>query len=34
MSSPIAAISDDMFLPTGVSDSLAEIKNRVERQTP
>jgi hypothetical protein len=30
----IAAISDDMFLPTGVSDSLAEIKTRVERQKP
>ena len=30
----IAAISDDMFLPTGVSESLAEIKQRVERQTP
>jgi hypothetical protein len=30
----IAAISDDMFLPTGVTESLAEIKDRVERQTP
>lgn len=30
----IAAISDDMFLPTGVSESLAQIKDRVERQTP
>jgi len=30
----IAAISDDMFLPTGVTESLAEIKNRVERQKP
>jgi hypothetical protein len=27
----IAAISDDMFLPTGVTESLAEIKARVER---
>jgi hypothetical protein len=30
----IASISDNMFLPTGVSKSLAEIKNRVERQKP
>jgi hypothetical protein len=30
----IAAISDDMFLPTGVTDTLAEIKDRVERQKP
>jgi hypothetical protein len=30
----IAAISDDMFLPTGVSESLAEIKDRVQKQTP
>jgi hypothetical protein len=30
----IAAISDDMFLPTGVSDSLAEIKDRVQKHTP
>ena len=30
----IAAISDDMFLPTGVTESLAEIKARVERQKP
>jgi hypothetical protein len=28
----IAAISDDMFLPTEVSESLAEIKDRVEKQ--
>lgn len=30
----IAAISDDMFLPTGVTDTLAEIKDRVESQKP
>jgi hypothetical protein len=30
----IAAISDDMFLPTGVTDTLAEIKDRVKRQKP
>jgi hypothetical protein len=30
----IAAISDDMFLPTGVSESLAEIKDRVQKHTP
>jgi hypothetical protein len=30
----IAAISDDMFLPTGVTQSLAEIKVRVEREKP
>ncbi|MGH7651180.1 MAG: hypothetical protein ACREMS_04995 [Gemmatimonadaceae bacterium] len=28
----IASISDDMFLPTSVSESLAEIKNRVSPQ--
>ncbi|MEO8910035.1 MAG: hypothetical protein ABI408_07400 [Gemmatimonadaceae bacterium] len=28
----IAAISDDMFLPTEVSESLAEIKSRVEKE--
>ncbi len=27
----IAAISDDMFLPTGVTNTLAEIKDRIER---
>jgi hypothetical protein len=30
----IAAISDDMFLPTGVTESLAEIKVRLEREKP
>jgi hypothetical protein len=28
----IAAISDDMFLPTGVRESLAEIKGRSDKE--